>query len=76
MATDGVFSPAESDRLHLFVNSRSFPVWRNGSTYKRMMTDPEFLQHVHKANGCAWIKGDGTVLVEVQGHDPKERLHG
>ena len=29
----------------------------------------------HHKMGCAWVKGDGTVVVSVPGKHPEERLH-
>ena len=34
------------------------------------------LIEIHHKMGCAWIKGDGTVVVRVEGRHPEERLNG
>ena len=58
LAWDEFWTEEEEERLEMF----SF-AWRQ-----------EHLLEAHAMFHCAWVKGDGTVVVKVEGRHPEERV--
>ena len=59
LAWDEFWTPAEAARLDAYALN-----------YRKA-----HLIEIHHKMGCAWVKGDGRVVVAVEGKHPEERLH-
>jgi len=67
---DGIFTYEEWQRL----NDYAKPLGNTIYTMQLAQRCPEFNLARHRVGQCAWIKGDGRVVVSVPGLNPEERL--
>jgi hypothetical protein len=67
---DAIFDADECQRLHDYAKFLGPTLY----VLRLREQDPEFNVRCHKADRCAWVRGDGTVVVAVDGHNPQERL--
>lgn len=68
--SDGIFTEDEHQRIHGYAQGLGGTI----HAYELAAKDPEFKKALHRMWRCAWIKGDGTVVVAIEGLNPEARL--
>lgn len=69
----GEFLNAINTKLDAFIRDHCAMTDVSGYESRKRMT-PERLAEVFAKVRCAWIRGDGTPVVKVEGMHPEERL--